>query len=208
MALATMMGLIDDAARPIMRLLGYNHAVKTGRTYYEPFEGMVGKSLGLNRLAQREKNLMGAGRSGLIFGRPMKGLGVGLGHLKGLEYFAAGAAILGGYTAPRRHKMSGMVGGVARTAAYAIGDVVGTAIGGPLAGFILGSIVEPLGGKVGEAFQAFADINRNIKHINMGGDYEDTKVAYTMRQRAAQEMGSSVMNARTWLGREAALMHQ
>jgi hypothetical protein len=41
----------------------------------------------------------------------------------------------------------------------------------------------------------------------MGGDYQDTQVAWTMRQRAAQEMSGSLLNARQYLGKEAALMH-
>jgi hypothetical protein len=41
----------------------------------------------------------------------------------------------------------------------------------------------------------------------MGGGYQDTQTAYTMRQRAAQELTGSLLNARPYLGKEAALMH-
>lgn len=208
MSLSAMMGLLDDVARPIMRLMGKNVSTRTKKSFYDAFKTPVGRMTGLNTLANREQRIMGAGLSGALFGRPVKGLGVGLSHLKGLGYFAAGAGILESTFSPRGHKASGMVGGVARTLAFGVGDVAGNAIAGPVGGFILGSITEKAGAAVGEAVQMFNDFNRTIKHVNMGGNYEDTKVAYTMRQRAAQEMGSSVMNARTWLGKEAALMHQ
>jgi hypothetical protein len=110
--------------------------------------------------------------------------------------------------APKGHKMSAFAGGAARMAAYTVGDFVGTLAGGPLLGFTLGTVTEGLGSYVEEGVQILHDFNRNIKHINMGGDYEDTQVAYTMRQRAAQELGRSAMNARQWLGREALFMHQ
>ena len=209
MALSAMMGLLDDAARPIMRLFGRNVSSKAPKkTFYEAFNTRFGKMTGMNALAQREQRLKGAGLSGAVFGRPVKGLGVGLSHLKGIGYFATGAGILESALAPRGHKMSGFAGGVGRTAGFAVGDIIGNTIAGPIGGFVLGSLTEKVGGAVGDAVQMFNDFNRTIKHINMGGNYEDSRVAYTMRQRAAQEMGTSVMNARAWLGKEAVLMHQ
>lgn len=159
-------------------------------------------------LAERELKMKGAGFSGALFGRPMKGLGVGLSHLKGQGYFAAAAGAFEAFTAKRGHKLSGAVGGVARTLTFAAGDVIGSMVGGPLAGIALGSLFEHAGGKVGDAMQFFSEFHHMIHHVNMGGNYEDTRMAYTMRQRAAQEMGGSVMNARSWLGKEGALMHQ
>lgn len=209
MAVQALAGMADDVVRLVMRVMGRaTGPSKPGATHYEAFEGSFGKFSGLNSLAKREQLLKGKGFSGAIFGRPMKGLGVGLGHLKGFGYFAAGTGILSSVTAPKGHKMSGFVGGAARTAAFAVGDVIGSMLGGPLMGMALGSITEHAGETVGDAVQFFNDFNKMTKHINMGGNYEDTRVAYTMRQRAAQEMGTSVMNARTYLGKEAALMHQ
>lgn len=204
MAIARLMGFADDAIRLMLRPFGRGGPGKVKPTYYEPFA----KIPGLSSLAKREQRVMGPGMSGAVFGRPVKGLGVGLSHLKGIGWFAAGAGIVEGSLARRGHKASGVVGGVARTLAFGVGDVVGTTIAGPVGGFILGSITEGVGGKIGDAVQFFNDIDRNIRHINMGGNYEDTRAAYTMRQRAAQELGSSVMNARQWLGKEGALMHQ
>lgn len=236
MAIGSMMGFADDAGALLMRILGRGRTTSAeGALPYVNPEQMVsalrnpatearavermrkmhyGAFYGKNSrgafsgLAERELLKKGAGFGGLAFGRPMKGLSVGFSHLKGNIAFAPLAAIAGAAFAPKGHKMSGAVGGVARAAAFALGDVVGTTIGGPVLGFVVGSLTEPLGGYVGDALQMFSDYNKQIKHINMGGNYEDTRVAYTMRQRAAQEMGTSVMNARQWLGKEAALMHQ
>ena len=159
-------------------------------------------------LAERELLMKGKGFGGAVFGRPMKGFSVGMSHFKGMMPFAAIQGVAGFAFAEKGHRVSGGVGGISRGLGYALGDLIGTTFGGPVAGFALGSLGEMVGGKVGEATQMFNDFAKNTKHINMGGNYEDTKVAFTMRQRAAQEMGSSVMNARSWLGKEAALMHQ
>jgi hypothetical protein len=51
------------------------------------------------------------------------------------------------------------------------------------------------------------DFDQNVRRVRMGGDYQDTQVAWTVRQRAAQEMAGSLLNACQYLGREAALMH-
>lgn len=178
------------------------------RMHYGPLFSPAGKALGLDRLAARELRIKGTGFSGAIFGRPAKGLGVGLGHLTGLGYFAAGAGAIKSFSAPKGHKTSAFASGVAATIAFSVGDVLGSMLGGPVGGLVLGSMTEIVGDKLGEAAQFLHDFKRNITHINMGGNYEDTRVAYTMRQRAAQEMGSSVMNARSWLGKEGLLMHQ
>lgn len=178
------------------------------RMHYGAFYSSTGKSLGFNRLAAREIRMKGAGLSGAIFGRPLKGLGVGLGHLSGLGYFAVGAGAIKSFSAPRGHKLSSFSSGMAGTFGFAVGDVLGSMLAGPVGGLALGSLTELAGDKLGEAAQFLHDFKRNITHINMGGNYEDTRVAYTMRQRAAQEMGSSVMNARSWLGKEGLLMHQ
>jgi hypothetical protein len=52
------------------------------------------------------------------------------------------------------------------------------------------------------------EIGRQAQHSNFCGDYKDSEAAFTMRQRAVQEMGSSALNARRHLGSEAVMMHQ
>lgn len=235
MAVGTMLGFMDDAGALVMRMMGKKRGGVEGPLPYENPQQLVSalknpatevravarmhkmhygafygdKTRGrFANLAENELLRKGTGLSGAVFGRPMKGISVGMAHLKGNLAFAPLAGIAGAAFADKGHRMSGATGGLARAAAFGIGDLIGTAVGGPVAGFVLGSVTEKLGGYVGDAMQTFNDFNRMTKHINMGGNYEDSRVAYTMRQRAAQEMGTSVMNARTWLGKEAALMHQ
>jgi hypothetical protein len=92
-------------------------------------------------------------------------------------------------------------------AGYA-GGAIGAFFGG-LPGEIVGSwvgynIEKPF--KAG--FDAVREAGHNPTHFNGGGDYQDTEAAYTMRQRALQETGTSLLNARMHLGKEAALMHE
>lgn len=198
--------LIDALRNP---LTAKDAIPRMKKLHYGAFynEETAGRRIGAG-LAERELMTKGKGFGGLVFGRPMKGLSIGLSHLNFIGTFTAATGLVGGFTAGRKHRMSGVVGGMARTLAYSVGDVAGSVIAGPLAGMALGVVTEHLGGVVGEGMQFLHDFNHDLKHINMGGNYEDTQLAYTMRQKAAQELGSSVMNARQYLGKEALLMHQ
>lgn len=49
---------------------------------------------------------------------------------------------------------------------------------------------------------------RSLGGPNVGGGYQDTQQAYTMRQRAVQAIQQSRMNARSVLGNEASLLHR
>jgi hypothetical protein len=44
--------------------------------------------------------------------------------------------------------------------------------------------------------------------VRFGGNFKDSQPAYTMRQKAEQELSGSLLNARRYLGREAQLFHQ
>lgn len=199
--------LLIDALRDPARAA--NAIPRMKKLHYGAFynEETAGRRMGAS-LAERELMTKGKGFGGLIFGRPMKGLSIGLSHLNFLGTFTAATGLAGGFTAARGHRMSGTIGGVARTLSYALGDIAGSIVGGPALGLAVGAVTEHIGGLVGEGVQMLHDFNRDLKHVNMGGNYDDTQLAYTMRQRAAQELGSSVMNARQYLGREALLMHQ
>lgn len=182
--------------------------------FYNQAKAGVSASRGMGAgLAEREFMRKGFGPGGAIFGRPIKGLSLGMSHLHanfgpmglGLGALATGLEIL---SAPKRHKLSALVGGLGKAAGFGIGDVLGTIAGGPVIGMLSGLLGTEAGGLIGTGFQMFSEFNRNMRHLNTGGDYQDTEVAYTMRQRAAQEMAGSVMNARQYLGKEALLMHQ
>ena len=79
---------------------------------------------------------------------------------------------------------------------------------GGIPGMVVGMALDPIiKNAVGKPIQALHDLGRNAHRLHTGGDYKDTQVAYTMRQAAAQEMSSSLLNARSYLGREAAFLH-
>jgi hypothetical protein len=78
-------------------------------------------------------------------------------------------------------------------------------IAGTAAAWAVDEFVTP---RVAAAHKAVLRESRLLRHFNAGGDYEDTQVAYTMRQRAVQEMGQSLLNARQYLGKEALMFHE
>lgn len=146
-----------------------------------------------------------AWRSGLLFGKPLHGLA------KGYQINMRGAAplmLLGGTlaaaTAPRGHALSAgsrTLGGLIGTLAGSIiNPVVGSIVGGYLGDKYLGAGIE-------KTVQGFNELAGNVRRLNMGGRYQDTEAAYTMRAVAVREMGGSMMNARRILGQEAAFMH-
>lgn len=177
------------------------------RMHYGAFYSEQGRTT-YSGIAERELLNKGKGFGGAVFGRPAKGFSIGLDHFKGALPFIPLQAFGEAAFAPKGHKMSGLIGGAAKGVGFAVGDFLGSWLAGPVGGLALGLVGDHLGGYVEQGVQMLHDFNRNVKHINMGGNYKDTEVAYTMRQRAAQEMGSSIMNARQWLGKESIYMHQ
>jgi len=108
--------------------------------------------------------------------------------------FAAGSA-------PTGHKLSTFTG----AALPSVGTLIGSAFGGGIGGVVGSVIIDPLLQKtVTRGMQAVHDIGRNSVRLHTGGDYVDTQRALTMRQAASQQMANSLLNARTYLGREAA----
>jgi hypothetical protein len=45
-----------------------------------------------------------------------------------------------------------------------------------------------------------------LRHIEMGGDYQDTETALALRMRSVNEMSSALSYSRRWLGNEASFM--
>lgn len=234
--LSSIINTFDDVARAALRLFGVGKSSGTNaagtyatpadlvtalhdpateaaavarmhKMHYGTFYGKSKRGM-FSSFAEEELLRKGKGFGGAVFGRPIKGISVGITHFKGAAMFAIPQGVFMSAFAPKGHKASTLVGGTARGIFYGLGDLIGTSVAGPVAGLALGMATEGIGGVVGDAVQMFHDFNHNITHVNMGGNYEDTRTAYTMRQRAAQELGSSVMNARQYLGKEAALMHQ
>jgi phage tail tape-measure protein len=101
---------------------------------------------------------------------------------------------------------------------FMVGRAAGAAIGEfilPVVGVWVGSIVGGgVGAMVGDKIARSGTI-RTIKMLNdarprvrFGGNFKDTQPAYNMRQLAEQQLSSSLLNARRYLGSEAQLMHQ
>ena len=49
----------------------------------------------------------------------------------------------------------------------------------------------------------FGKFGYKLRHIEMGGDYQDTETAQALRMRAVSDMSSAMSYARRWLGNEA-----
>lgn len=126
--------------------------------------------------------------------------------LKGTLFLTLPYAAFEGATAPKGKKVTHAAASlIANTAVPALGGV----FGGPIGTLVAGSTVAPVVERgLDRTLDAFAGFNRQVTRVRMGGDFEDTQQLYTMRQRAAAELGSSLLNARQILGREAAFMHQ
>jgi hypothetical protein len=144
--------------------------------------------------------------SGMVFGKTASGASMGAKMAFGgygltvLPYAAARTAM-----APRGEKGStGIAAGLGVPLAALAGGVVGGPVGALAATLLLGPALES---NMAKGLQSFAEFGRNQRRLETGG-YKDTARAYTMRQRAAQELSGSLLNARQILGREAAYMHQ
>ena len=150
---------------------------------------------------------------GVLTGSPMAGYNRFAENLWGKQAkmnlgFGAVSGVLMMASAPK--------GQLAKRGIESVGVTTGSAVGAALGGLALGLPGEIAGGliggtvgeKVGAVIEPLEDLGHQAYHLNFGGEYHDTEVAWTMRQRAVQEMGSSALNARQYLGKEAALMHQ
>lgn len=114
--------------------------------------------------------------------------------------------IMSAFDAPRGKAITH---GFSTMTSVVLSDIIGGALGGPGGAMLAQSTIQPiLQAAIEKPLDAFAGLHQNVTRMKMGGDYEDTEVAYTMRQRAAQEMGRSLLNARRYLGSEAAMFHQ
>lgn len=63
-----------------------------------------------------------------------------------------------------------------------------------------------LGKAAKAAVRYFSQFGYRQRHIEMGGDYQDTATAYNLRIRAISEMSSAMSYSRRWLGNEALFM--
>jgi hypothetical protein len=150
---------------------------------------------------------------GLLTGSPMYGYNKFADNLWGKQArtglkFGAPLALLGIATAPKGEMIKRGAEGIGMLTGQAMGGAVGGLLfgmPGEIAGQIIGGTV---GEKIGSTLKPLEYLGHQAYHLNFGGEYKDTEIAYTQRQRAVQEMGTSALNARRYLGSEAALFHQ
>ena len=131
------------------------------------------------------------------------------GMLKGTLGLGAVTTVYEMATAPKGHMLRSGANGIGNT----IGGVLGAAIGGAvfgLPGEIVGGFIggDILGKGAEKAVAALQNRYKQAQHLNFGQGFQDNEMAFTMRQRAVQELGRSALNARQFLGREAVLMHE
>jgi hypothetical protein len=117
---------------------------------------------------------------------------------------AATATGVGGYFAGKA--IGRFVGGVAGSfLGGPWGAIAGASVGGFVGGTGLPYMIDPYVRKISKP------INRLVgsaeHRLNFGNDYQDSAPAYSMRQKALQEMQGSLLNATQWMGREGQLLH-
>jgi hypothetical protein len=161
--------------------------------------------------------------AGYIFGATVAGGISGSsrwGSATGLEEDYVGGAVAGtvaGFTGSAADVAGGFAGG-------AIGAGIGSMIApgvGTIVGGIIGGIAGSIGGNAagnamfggvaqnaGLAARAIVRTARAVDTVQFGGNFVDSRAAYTMRQRAVQDMSGSMLNARQFLGNEAIFLHE
>jgi len=108
--------------------------------------------------------------------------------------------------APKGQKLNTFVG---KTSGELLSAALGAAAFGPLgafAGMVVGS--EKIGGGITRAMNGSQDYLQRRSSLNMGHGFVDFAAAHTMRQVAARDMSTSLLNARQHLGFEAQAFHQ
>lgn len=110
--------------------------------------------------------------------------------------------------APRGHVASTFMASGLGNAFMLPASALGGLVGGPVGEIVAGIAGYYLGDKIGHSYQAVVEAGQQLRRFNAGGDYRDSEVAYTMRQRASLELSSSLLNARQYLGKEALMFHE
>lgn len=84
---------------------------------------------------------------------------------------------------------------------------------GPLAAALIASTLSGyaelrFGSALIKKLRVFTNLNRQIRHLEMGGSYVDSELAQRQRFLALQDMNSAMIPSRRYLGQEARLMHR
>ena len=163
-----------------------------GPAWNRPFlRGTVEKEI--TRNMARGKTWM---PKGVMTGSRMYGYGKFADNLWGKQArmgltFGVPLTVLGVATAPKGEMIKRGAEGIGMLTGQAMGGAVGGLLfgmPGEIAGQIIGGTI---GEKIGSTVAPLEELGHQAYHLNFGGEYHDTEIAWTMRQRAVQEMGSS-----------------
>jgi hypothetical protein len=72
--------------------------------------------------------------------------------------------------------------------------------------FIAAVAAYRVGSVAAKGVRYFSKFGYKQRHIEMGGDYQDTETAQALRMRAVSDMSSAMSYSRRWLGNEALFM--
>jgi hypothetical protein len=157
---------------------------------------------GLTRADKLQKSFLGGARFGAF----------GFGPNLAIIGFQAANAGPGGFVPAIIGQSAAQAVGIpiAGFAAAAVSLIPGV---GPLAAAVVGSMVAGyadvrMGASFANKVRWFTDLNRRIRHVEMGGSYQDTLTAKRQRLRALQDMNSAMIPGRRYLGQEALIMHR
>lgn len=123
---------------------------------------------------------------------------------KGNLIFSAPMAAATFALAPEGHKVSSSVGVLTSGAGALIGGVLFGTPGAVVGGFLADEFFSK---GVTNALQIMHDLPRDRARVNFTGGFQDSRNAFTMRQRAANELSGSLYNARAYLGQEGSFLH-
>lgn len=146
-----------------------------------------------------------------LWGGMQAGIGVGVTGAALIGYQASRAG-RGGFMPSILGQSAGLVASIpiAGFASAALCLIPGI---GPTAAILAGLAASDyaefrIGSALIKKFRLFTDLNKRVRHLEMGGNYKDTELAQRQRFLAVQDMNSSMLPARRYLGQEALLMHR
>lgn len=84
---------------------------------------------------------------------------------------------------------------------------------GPVTAVIIGSVLADygeyrIGSSMVKAVRHFTDTAKRVRHLEMGGSYQDSELSQRQRFYAIQDMNGARTPSRRYLGQEALLMHR
>lgn len=173
--------------------------------YKETRGGLLYSAEYMRRAASGANKVENISKAGISFHKGLK-TGIDFG-IKGSLMFGIPMAAISSATADRGHKLSSGLGSMTPMLGSLVGGVMGGTPGAILGGLLFDTKIQDM---VTEGVQMIREVPEQMERLEMGSDnaqFVNTNEAHTMRQVAARQMSGSLLNARQYLGKEAALLH-